>query len=214
MVGQINRTPGQPAAYRQIEAQLAERIEDGELLPGMQLPSESDLVAGYGVARMTVRSAIRQLVGRGLVEARQGAGVFVKHRQVEPEPESAWERYVRAIRELRVAAGSPSIRDVAERTTASRAVVHGVFRCQRMPTIHALQAVVPALGGDVNTFERLWLDYQHERGDEPPPGEAVESAILDELRAIRELLERIAGPDPREVGRDLASRLDGLARPD
>jgi DNA-binding transcriptional regulator YhcF (GntR family) len=44
---------------------------------GDQLPTEDDLIARFEVSRITVRRAIQNLVGRGLVEIRRGKGTFV-----------------------------------------------------------------------------------------------------------------------------------------
>ncbi|GAA1859582.1 hypothetical protein GCM10009836_44750 [Pseudonocardia ailaonensis] len=61
--------------YRQIAAHLRSQIVGRA--PGTKLPSESQLTSHYGVARMTVRAAMRALQDDGLVRSRQGAGVFV-----------------------------------------------------------------------------------------------------------------------------------------
>jgi GntR family transcriptional regulator len=53
-------------------------IEAGEYGPGDRLPGENDLMAEYGVARMTARQALGVLQAEGVVEARKGAGVFVR----------------------------------------------------------------------------------------------------------------------------------------
>ena len=37
--------------YAQIEAELIAQIESGQLAPGAELPSESDLIECYGVSR-------------------------------------------------------------------------------------------------------------------------------------------------------------------
>lgn len=52
-------------------------IETGELRPGDQLPSEAELVAEYGLARNTVRHAMKYLRDQGLVITIQGEGTFV-----------------------------------------------------------------------------------------------------------------------------------------
>lgn len=65
-------------AYVQIADDLRTAIQKGEIAPGNQLPSTTDLTERYGVARMTVRSALRLLRDEGLVVARQGTGVFVR----------------------------------------------------------------------------------------------------------------------------------------
>lgn len=67
-----------PTSDRAPFRQIADHLRDftQHLTPGGRLPSEAELIAHYGVARMTVRSAVQELVREGLVEARQGAGVF------------------------------------------------------------------------------------------------------------------------------------------
>ena len=56
---------------------LLERIRAGEWALGEKLPGETTLAPQLGVGRSTVREAIRQLAGRGVLASRQGAGVFV-----------------------------------------------------------------------------------------------------------------------------------------
>jgi DNA-binding GntR family transcriptional regulator len=65
-------------AYMQIADDLRAAIRTGQLAPGDQLPSTTDLSERYDVARMTVRSALRVLRDEGLVVARQGKGIFVR----------------------------------------------------------------------------------------------------------------------------------------
>lgn len=56
---------------------LLERIRSGEWALGEKLPGETTLAPQLGVGRSTMREAIRQLAGRGVLASRQGAGVFV-----------------------------------------------------------------------------------------------------------------------------------------
>jgi DNA-binding GntR family transcriptional regulator len=65
-------------AYLQIAEDLRRAIQRGDMKPGSQLPSTTELIEDYGVARMTVRNALRLLRDEGLVVARQGKGVFVR----------------------------------------------------------------------------------------------------------------------------------------
>ncbi|WP_051343008.1 GntR family transcriptional regulator [Pseudonocardia spinosispora] len=46
--------------------------------PGALLPGERELAAHCGVSRMTVRTALEQLMARRLIERRHGAGTFVR----------------------------------------------------------------------------------------------------------------------------------------
>ncbi len=56
---------------------LLERIRGGEWELGQKLPGETTLAPQLGVGRSTIREAIRQLAGSGVLATRQGAGVFV-----------------------------------------------------------------------------------------------------------------------------------------
>ena len=69
---------GRQPKYQRIAAELKAAIESGEYGPGDRLPGENDLMATYGVARMTARQALGVLQSEGLAEARKGAGVFVR----------------------------------------------------------------------------------------------------------------------------------------
>ena len=74
-----------PRARRNLVAevvlQLREQIENGSFSVGDRLPSEAQLTDAFSVSRTVVREAIATLRADGLVEPRQGAGVFV----LEPE---------------------------------------------------------------------------------------------------------------------------------
>ncbi len=68
------------AVYKQIADHLRSAIATGRLKPRAQLPSEAQLMQHYGVARMTIRSAIRSLQDEGLITAEHGRGVYVRAR--------------------------------------------------------------------------------------------------------------------------------------
>ncbi|MGH0341775.1 GntR family transcriptional regulator [Escherichia coli] len=53
---------GHKPLYRQIADRIREQIARGELKPGDALPTESALQTEFGVSRVTVRQALRQLV--------------------------------------------------------------------------------------------------------------------------------------------------------
>lgn len=61
----------------QLDETLRRAIASGQFPPGSKLPSEAQLTAAHGVSRTVVREAIAALRADRLVEARQGAGVFV-----------------------------------------------------------------------------------------------------------------------------------------
>ncbi len=64
-----------------VSEDLRRRIVAGDLRVGDKLPSEAELTRHYDVSRTVVREAIATLRYDNMVEARQGAGVFVRHNQ-------------------------------------------------------------------------------------------------------------------------------------
>lgn len=62
--------------YRRIKEELKRSLARGRYPPGARMPSEADLVARFGVSRMTVNRALRELVDEGLVVRTQGLGTF------------------------------------------------------------------------------------------------------------------------------------------
>jgi GntR family transcriptional regulator len=71
------RRRAEPAAYVQIEEELAERIRTGMLRPGDRIPPERELAEQMQVSRMTVRQALGRLADRGLLVRERGRGTFV-----------------------------------------------------------------------------------------------------------------------------------------
>jgi len=63
--------------YEQIVQQIEERVLNGSLKPGDQLPAERDLAQQFGVSRTAVREAVKALHEKGLVEAYSGRGTFI-----------------------------------------------------------------------------------------------------------------------------------------
>lgn len=60
-----------------ISEKLRHQISSGIYAPGEKLPSEHQMMATFGVSRITVRQAIANLVNQGLAQSKQGKGVFV-----------------------------------------------------------------------------------------------------------------------------------------
>ncbi|AGL14028.1 GntR-family transcriptional regulator [Actinoplanes sp. N902-109] len=58
-------------------ARLRQQITSGAWPVGSRIPTEPELVAELGVARNTVREAVRALAHNGLLDIRQGSGTYV-----------------------------------------------------------------------------------------------------------------------------------------
>lgn len=60
-----------------VTSALIQRVRSGEFQAGDKLPTESELMASFGVSRTVVREAISGLQAAGLVDTRHGIGTFV-----------------------------------------------------------------------------------------------------------------------------------------
>jgi len=67
------------APYARVKQYLKDELARGHWLPGALMPSDAELVARFGVSRMTVTRALRELQAQGLVERVQGVGTFAAH---------------------------------------------------------------------------------------------------------------------------------------
>lgn len=66
---------------QQVAAQIRAQIIAGDLPPGAQLPSVSELVTQHEIAGTTVQKALGILKDEGCVTAHQGKGVYVSDRE-------------------------------------------------------------------------------------------------------------------------------------
>jgi GntR family transcriptional repressor for pyruvate dehydrogenase complex len=64
-------------SYEGVVRQIAASIRTGQIGGGDRLPAERELSLAFGVSRGVIREAIKVLGALGLVEARQGSGIFV-----------------------------------------------------------------------------------------------------------------------------------------
>jgi GntR family histidine utilization transcriptional repressor len=62
--------------YARVKQALKDGLSEGRWHAGDLMPSEAELVARFGVSRMTVSRALRELLAEGLVDRVQGVGTF------------------------------------------------------------------------------------------------------------------------------------------
>jgi len=75
--------------YRQVADDLRRAITSGKYPPGERLPSGRVLAREYGIAPMTVASALSLLRDEGLIASWQGRGVYVLEPAQHPAPAAA-----------------------------------------------------------------------------------------------------------------------------
>ncbi|MYR04288.1 MULTISPECIES: FadR/GntR family transcriptional regulator [unclassified Streptomyces] len=69
--------PRRSALSEQVITELRNQIATGEWPVGSRIPTEPELVEQLGVARNTIREAVRALAHNGLLDIRQGSGTYV-----------------------------------------------------------------------------------------------------------------------------------------
>ncbi|MDP3180028.1 MAG: substrate-binding domain-containing protein [Spirochaetaceae bacterium] len=69
------------AKYRQIVTWVKAEVQDGSIMPGDKLPSESELCQRFSVSRSAVRQALGTLVHEGWLESLKGIGPFCTARK-------------------------------------------------------------------------------------------------------------------------------------
>ena len=77
----IPRSRPQKAAapYARIKQHLKDELARGRWPPGAAMPSDAELVAQFGVSRITVTRALNEMRAEGLIERVQGVGTFAAH---------------------------------------------------------------------------------------------------------------------------------------
>jgi len=80
LLASSSRSAAKPASaaapYAQVKQYLKDTLSQGRWPPGALMPSEAELVVQFGVSRMTVNRALRELQSEGLVDRVQGVGTF------------------------------------------------------------------------------------------------------------------------------------------
>lgn len=123
---------------------LSEKIVSGQLAEGDRLPTEVELVRQLGVSRSVVREAVSRLRNAGLVEARQGLGVFVTSRRTRPLDLAAEAADTKS-KVLQIVEVRRALEAEAAGLAATRATPDAVARIR--DALDAIDAAVTA-GGD------------------------------------------------------------------
>ncbi|MFC0037701.1 FadR/GntR family transcriptional regulator [Actinomadura rayongensis] len=73
----LGPVPRPSGLFEEVAARLRREIVSGAWPVGSRIPTEPELVRRLGVARNTVREAVRALAHNGLLDIRQGSGTYV-----------------------------------------------------------------------------------------------------------------------------------------
>lgn len=71
--------------YEQIKDYIMHRIQTGEFAPNTRLPSERDMAARFGVSRLTVSKAVKELEQAGWLYVQIGKGTYINDAPIHQE---------------------------------------------------------------------------------------------------------------------------------
>jgi GntR family transcriptional regulator len=109
----ISRTARVPKYY-QISQQIVGMIRSGRLKPGMQIPSENEIITKYEVSNTTARRCLQQIESAGWGTRIKGKGTFVRERNIQRSA----TRILGFTRNMIEAGYAPSTRVLDARTIA------------------------------------------------------------------------------------------------
>lgn len=214
-------------SYEGVVRQIAASIRNGQIAGGDRLPTERELSAAFGVSRGVVREAIKVLGAVGLVEARQGSGVYVLNTvptitraftlSVSPEMKSV-ERLFEFRRTLEVesaklAAVRRTDAQLAEIVAASNATTEAVESGELDafgPADNIFHAAIALASGNsyfqvaVATARQMQLDVVPLLSDRVGSFRAA-------IRHHRAITEAIAARDPETAAREMAAHIVSTA---
>jgi GntR family transcriptional regulator len=187
------------AVYQRIADDLRTQILSGDLVPGSVLPSETELVRRYGSSRGPVRQAISLLRSEGLIDSRQGRGVFVRQRPAARRLsiEGMADRVNGAVDSVEEIGGRLEVRRYAP-TAAPAEIAHRLALPEGARVLaRSFRFFVedrPALLSD------SYIPYDLVKGTpvEDPENEPWPGGMLVQLRSL--------GIDVREITEDVATR--------
>lgn len=121
--------------YEKIKQHVLDGIHRGRLQPGSKISSETELAGEFGVSRLTVHRALRELSAAGILQRVHGVGTFVS----QPRPLSAFIRLHNIADEIRDRGQRLSM-NVHElrRVPADAEVAQSLELSRRSPVFHSL----------------------------------------------------------------------------
>lgn len=156
----------------QVSEGLTRAIGAGRLADGARLPPEREMAAEFGIAVGTLRKALADLEGKGLLDRRQGSGNYVRRRADAPGIYSMFRL------ELVEGGGLPTadLLGVERRKKPADAPAFGTS-----PDAHRIRRL-RRLDGKAVALEEIWLDAGQVRAVRPADlSEALYHFLATEL---------------------------------
>ncbi|MCD1258050.1 GntR family transcriptional regulator [Paenibacillus athensensis] len=151
----MNLTRHHKPLYVQIKNILKDRVLHGHYPLHGKLPSEPRLEEEFGVSKITIRNAIKELVQEGYLETSSGRGTTVI-RNTSPAKRSSWKRFTEVLVEeghrmekelLRVETAATVPGSEAHRLLGERCLrIERLYRLNGEPYIHYVHYVPERFG--------------------------------------------------------------------
>lgn len=174
------------ALYQQVREYIALKIASGEWRPGDRVPSEQELVNLFGISRMTVNRALRELAEQGVVVRIAGVGTFV----AEERPQSTLLQIANLADEIRLRGHSYRCKVLSVKSvpaTADVAVMLGLRTGQAIfhsKCVH-LENEVPVQLEDRFVNPRVAPHYGEQKFDRETPAEyLLRNVPFDEVEHV------------------------------
>lgn len=164
--------PKPKPAYQRIKDSILENIHSGIWQAGEAIPTEFELADKFGVSRMTVNRALKELSEERVLQRRQGSGTFVAQqkynhtvvevRNIAADIKAMGKQYVaQVISQRRVTASKVSPRILQLLTSAmieeSTPLENSLFQRQKSDLIDEVKIIHIADGKPIQ-FEERWVD--------------------------------------------------------
>src|ERR1700760_609480 len=141
--------------YGKVEEVLASEIARGDHQPGDRLPSEDELLARFGVSRITVRRAVQNLIQRGMVEIRRGRGTYA----LAPKISQDLTRLTGFVEDMEIQGRRASARVLSKEIVAANAVVARHLEISKGARVMRIERVRLADSVPMS-FDETWLPLE------------------------------------------------------
>lgn len=220
-----------PIRQRSLTDQVVERLRaeiiEGRWPVGERIPPEPELISELGVARGTLREAIRALQYSGMLDVRRGDGTFVTARSEVPGALARSGGTLADVLEARAAIEPQLARLAAERATPA-----DIARIQAALVYRSSVAVDPPTAAHAARWAQADAAFHEEVARAahnpilfeiytallPRLGESVEAAITrdgfsrEDPRGHEEVLDAIRRHDPEAAGTSAEANLAATER--
>jgi GntR family transcriptional repressor for pyruvate dehydrogenase complex len=185
----------QPRPSERIAQEIAEQIRAGRLVRGQKLPTEREMGEHFHVSRGVIREAVKMLDAMGLVESRQGSGIYVRN---NPIPSISRALTLSVTPDEQSIAALFEFRAILEENAAERAALHRTEDDCRALDAMVIEGLAAARAGDAARWHDV--DNRFHRAVADASGNPYLGVAIDAVRAMQvgviQLIRELGGSPP------------------